>query len=591
MDLNIFLRLTPPKVLLLSSAALLGLTVSAFAKGGWRSLVDKSEAEAQALATVRQEKYAALTQGDSETIGRFARENCPELNADMIEKGLSLYFEEKVEKWQRRSTLSGRNAIEEVNQKMRVKSQYNLGPDSLEAWQQTLSAASARYPVLHFQYVAFQGLGEVIKKAREMLYPEQELENDQLINLSYVLNRTAHVKGSMKIGNEVTRFKNLHKHLSNKLRELMGFEEDAFQKEFVKESIVKVIDVEYRKKNILPKEMVGDLGFRPAVAQWTKNKPINKDSHDWGHGDMMISLVKGFATKTIIHSYFYPSVTGEYDPFEFLSEKLNSEDPFIISCSFIPYTPKLFLQRGEKGVMLSKNTAFAVSEPKFYEDIENDLKTKFPEIKLEEPLSEEHLRYLKSKEYEKTKNAPGFVNDICKRQDNSPKPMILACCNNDAGPLRKGAFHNATLDLLSEGDSEEHALVALNFNFVMGNLEESSHSAGDYKHMAVVVPGHYISVVENDEELPYILEGGGHSSATAILSAVVSHVRGLFPHLTHLQVREAVLSGANRDFEGYDEEVHGQGMINLKGALDVANNFQPLVIDQLNENNQPVNPP
>ncbi|MBY0501167.1 MAG: hypothetical protein K2P93_04110 [Alphaproteobacteria bacterium] len=112
--------------------------------------------------------------------------------------------------------------------------------------------------------------------------------------------------------------------------------------------------------------------------------------------------------------------------------------------------------------------------------------------------------------------------------------------------------------------------MALNYNFTTQALQEDSYSAGEYKDMAVVIPSAYVVVNEGGEEsLPYFMLGG-HSSATAILSSLTSVIRGFYPMLDHLQIKQAILEGANRTFHGYNADLHGQGMFNLKGALEIA---------------------
>jgi hypothetical protein len=51
---------------------------------------------------------------------------------------------------------------------------------------------------------------------------------------------------------------------------------------------------------------------------------------------------------------------------------------------------------------------------------------------------------------------------------------------------------------------------------------------------------------------------------------VTSIVCGHYPELNRQEIRKAILEGANKNFPGYMEEMHGQGMLNLKGALAVA---------------------
>jgi len=574
---NIVLNTTTKSLVLKSTAALLTLTFlasSAYAKGTWRSFVDKDEAEAKRIATEKHQKYAEFPNSDFEIVSNFVKQNCPNLNPDMIEKGLSLFFEEKVAKWQRRSTLSGRDAITEISNSMSSKSNFNYEPESLETWSKTLTQASQRYPVLYFQYMASKGLTEVMKKARALLSPD-EVENDVVMNLSYVLNRASHVRKLMNVENETKRFKNLHLHLSKKLRDLMGFEEDALQKAFEKTPIVKIIDPEYKKDNLLPIGMVADAVYRPAPFIWTKTEPINDNSHEWGHGDMMIGLVKNFAPLSGIHSYITLS-TGDYDPLDF--SRIDSEDPLIYNCSFIPRGVFYFLQPSLEGIKLDKTTSEALRMPGVFESWKKIFSDKFPDIELESVLSREQLEFLRAKEDEnfRSKNAPNHAKDLVVGRNGQQTHMLMAAPSNDSGPLKHNEFHNGWIKLLNDKDTKDHALVALNYDFTTQALVEKSHSAGDYKDMAVVVPSTFVSVTEGEESLPYVYNGGGHSSATVILSSIVSHVRGHYPKLTHLQVREAILKGANRTFEGYKEELHGQGMVNLKGALQLAREMAAL---------------
>lgn len=187
-------------------------------------------------------------------------------------------------------------------------------------------------------------------------------------------------------------------------------------------------------------------------------------------------------------------------------------------------------------------------------------------------LDEEQIEHLKKEEARNIRSAesPSLVKKLVAGPNGDKTHLIVASSHNDPGPLVKKGFHAGWIKLLDEEITQEHALVALNYNFFKNALEEGSHSAGEYKDMAVVVPAAYVTVCENDKEaLPYF-GFGGHSCATAILSSITSLIRAYFPQLNHLEIKQAILEGANRSFEGYNEELHGRGMLNIKGAFDIA---------------------
>ncbi|MBP6951281.1 MAG: hypothetical protein KA112_01465 [Alphaproteobacteria bacterium] len=248
------------------------------------------------------------------------------------------------------------------------------------------------------------------------------------------------------------------------------------------------------------------------------------------------------------------------------------KQPIVFNCSFLPLGGHYYVQPAPGKFAFEPPSSERYKFPETFQSWKDTIIAKYPEKDWTKDFNDEELKLLEEIENANLRSAeaPLHLKKLVTGPDGSKTNLVVAGHSNDSGPLVKSGFHTGWIKLLNEEVTQEHALVALNYNFITEALETDSHSAGEYKDMAVVIPSAYVAVNEKTEEsLPYFCHGG-HSSATAILSSLTSVIRGLYPTLTHLQVKQAILQGANRTFGGYNEDLHGQGMFNLKGALQIA---------------------
>jgi hypothetical protein len=566
--MSISFRTFTQKLALLTSIV---LPPAVHAQGEWLSHAVKGEEEASHVATRKYEKYNAISAKNIQDIEAYAAKHCPEVNADMLSEGLTRFFNDKQTKWQSRSTLRGRAAVNEALKVMSSKALYNFESETPEEWRKVLTEASQNHASLYFQSEALKGLDVV--KAKAMNNLTQGLDNAEIEKHAFTLGYVAKILQTMNIDHEIERFKKLHTHLNQKLLNLMGIEPDQLQQNFQTVlPAVAIIDVEF-KKNIVGDTKPYAIDRQPSFTTWKKGDSVNHEATDWGHGDLINALIGTVSPKATLHRYYESTETSDYDAFgqNVVDHYAKISSPVIFNCSFIPSGNHYFLTAGDRGIRLDSTVDDGLKQPNFFESLKQTLGDKFPEKDVTSLLDEEQLAFLKEKENEnmKSKNAPESAKTLVQGPNKDQTHLIVASPTNNPGPLVREGYHNARIKLLDEKETQDHALVALNFDFTAGNLCEKSHSAGEYKHMAVVVPATFVSVMEEGNSLPYITYGG-HSSATALLSGFSSHIRGHYPELDHLEVRKAILESANRSYPGYNETEHGQGMLNLKGALQRA---------------------
>jgi hypothetical protein len=557
------------RVLLQKLVLMTNVTLSpvVYAKGEWRNYASEGAEEACEFATRKYQTYSSVAEKNIQEIEAYAAIHCPEVNADMLGEGLKRFFNDKKAKWEHRSTLKGLAAVKEASKAMTSKALYTFEPETLEEWGKVLKEASQNHAILYFQAEALKGLEVVKTKAMGSL--TQGLDNAEIESHAFTLGFTAKILQIMNIDHEIKRFKNLQTHLTQKILNLLGIEGDQLQQDFQTAPVVAVIDVEF-KKNITGVTSPHSIDRQPSFSPWKKGD-IMDYATDWGHGDMVAGLVSTVSPKAVIHRYYSSTQEDGSDVFgkdvaDHYADRVSN--PVIFNCSFLLLGNYYFLNAGTDGIRFGSNESNSFRQAYFFESLKRNLKDKFSERDITGPLDEEQLAFLIEKENEdvKSKGAPERVKTLVQGPKGDQTHLIVASPSNNTGPLVKKGHHHGWIKLLDEAETQEHALVALNYDFTTGALWEKSHSAGEYKDRALVVPAAFVGVSEEGNPLSYITLGG-HSSATAILSSFASHVRGHYPELNHLEVKQAILEGANRAYPGYNEEDHGQGIPNLKGAL------------------------
>ena len=564
-------------VVLIASAASIPLLLAssnAYSQGNWSSLLDiDREKEAQVHAKIKLQKHSIVSEDKIRDVESYVTNNCPELNSDIIQYGLTSFFKEKREKWERRSTLSLTKAQNEEKSSRTIRALYKHGPQTSQEWNQLLSQVVEGYDVLSFQQQAKKGLEVIIAKAREHLKPENSLTAEaEEMHAAMIVSARSFLK-TMKIENKIKRFQQLYPFFIQKQKELMGISAEHFQNPAAVTPLLVIIDGTFRKPSLLPESARSCYDLQPPAVSWKKEDPLH-EAREWEHGDLMIGLSQTFSPLTTHHGCYYSTSNDHFDPLGEVSAvhyaALNQ--PVVFNCSFLPLGGHYYLHPTTGSINFDTPSSERLKLPETFQSWKSRVTQSHSEKEWTGILDDERLNLLKEMEDTDPRSAaaPLHLKKLVTGPDESKTHLVVASPTNDSGPLVKKGFHTGWIKLLNEDITQEHALVALNYNFITEALETDSHSAGEYKDMAVVIPSAYVAVNEKAEEsLPYFCHGG-HSSATAILSSLTSVIRGLYPTLTHVQVKQAILQGANRTFKDYDEKLHGQGMFNLKGALEIA---------------------
>lgn len=560
------------------------LTSQAYSLGKWGNtvLID-SEEQAKAFARAKADTYAAITDKKIDKVLTFVRESYPDYNAHIISFGLHDFFHRKQRKWNTRTSLTSKEAYKEVQSSIAKKELFKFGPESLGNWEKILNEAISDYENLFLQHYTIKALEKILDTEHSSLGQlktgeQPSRQYDALAKHASRVTILSPILKSMKIDHEIDRIKNIYSFLTEHIKKLIGASELPPPPETSKGAVVGVIDPYFNGKYIPnPEKMTVNFEKRPTYQKWEQGKYLHETVEgDYYHGDKMYSLIKALAkdlpTSFSIHGIFY-STTGEsaFDgnrPAYYASLNL----PTIFNCSFIPPGVHYYLEQTDQGeIKLDSNTDDARKHPDHFKSCISKLAEAFPNRQAGEFLSEEHIQFLQKveDEDEHSKKAPELAKRLVKGPNNDQIHIIIASPCNNSGPLVKKKFHNGWIKLLSDPEIEDHALVALNYDFCKEDIAEGSHTAGEYQDIAVLVPARYLIVFEDQSPLPHTF-AGGHSSATAILSASTATVRFYYPDLSHREVKRAILEGANKDFKGYSLERHGQGMLNLKRSLEIA---------------------
>jgi hypothetical protein len=518
----------------------LALCISTVQAGQWFDLMQKGKVEeAESRAYFKCYHYAendpSLDQ--HEEITKYINQYLPNLNRETTNGGIFIFFREKILKWEGRRI--GAQACFDKT----------LNPD----YEEELKAAVSKFASLSFQHQAINALKEIRLhvKSQKKTSGSSSFENT-VENLLKV----------MKIGKDVQRLQQLHENLNEKLKKLMGIEAEQMSKPFKKPSIVSVIDIDFTK-DIHGKPPYG-IEFQDNVPQRQEGAHLSL-ALNYGHGDFMVDLVKTFSPQSEIVRSIAQCLKNFCSSNE--PHKDSSRASIVFNCSWNPLAPHTRLQKDGPEIQWS----FLDRSVDLYK---SSLKKEFPDKNADGPLDREQLEFLQNLENMELIQIPyPFLarSLVLPEKKRGTSHLLIAAPDNSPGPLVKEEFHNGRIRLLDDDDTKKYALVALNYDIMTGDLVTSSKSAGEYKDMAVAVPATYVSHMDQSRgPIPLFSSTGGHSSASAILSAVISSVHGYYPELTAKEVKMAILRGADKTFAGYQEERHGQGMLNLKGALAVA---------------------
>ena len=85
--LNVFLIASATSIPLLLASS------NAYSQGNWSSLLDiDREKEAQVHAKTKLQKHSVVSEDKIRDVESYVRNNCPELNSDIIQYGLTSFF-------------------------------------------------------------------------------------------------------------------------------------------------------------------------------------------------------------------------------------------------------------------------------------------------------------------------------------------------------------------------------------------------------------------------------------------------------------------------------------------------------------------
>jgi hypothetical protein len=543
------------------ACSVLTFSVSSLKAGEWFHLAKKAQYGAARQKALHKKAYyeqkAAdyLTDAKIQGISSYIRQFFPHLNADIVETGITLFFTKKQNKWLKRS-IDIRDTCQLKKDFTRlINKDPTLGEKSLGS---LLSYACVNSHSLFFEYQAISAL-KTIRMHHKIHLPENALVKQSVAELLQI----------MKLDKEILKLQALHTALEQKKKDLLGIETAQISKPYKSQSIVVVVDPEFQQE-LQGQNKPWDIDQQPAFSKWQKGDPLH-EALDWMHGDFMAYHAQTLSPLSTIHRAYYHDTIHENFFSEMLLEYSTMNCPVIFSCSFMLSGLYYDLEKKNDGTTWWKKNP--VSPPQTIQSFKSALAQAFPNESSEGPLSPDQLAFLQNLEEETYPCARKSVEDalnLVVGPEKDQTHLLIPGASNSRGPLVKEGFHAGWIKILDEDETKDHALIALNYDFTTGALVGDSHSAGEYKEITVVVPAAYASYFEPSWcTLPHFYLGG-HSSATAILSAVTSIVRGHYPDLTHTEIRTAILQGANKSFTGYKESLHGQGMLNLKGALAVA---------------------
>lgn len=459
----------------------------------------------------------------------------------------------------------------------RVHSLYEFGPQTNEEWRAALGDAEKKYPSLYVEHEALKGLKVILETARSSISSMPPCPND--FSPSYLNELRLHTQTinsvvdfledmSPEVTARIRDFQSLQKFWIKKQKDLLGIDDSSFTQNL--SCILAVVDVDYKDKDQTlgsPSHAIVGINEIPSKKAWTDDTPLDLIS-SWPHGNFMFTITENFVTTTH-HPYYYPGLSDKYCPFTILKEWYKG--PTVYSLSFHPRCLYPFLKKDDSGqIIFNSSSQEEIKSPGNIAYWKNLLTDRYPTKSVDGPLDDEQLGYLKSEEEKNraSREASERLAEVVDHEAN-PRQIVVVAPLNEVGALQRtpDAYSSGRIKFLDDLRAYEHAIVALNYNSLEDRLE--SCSAGDFQEIALIVPSAQMAIVGKETPLPYI-RAGGNSSATAITSAVVSRLQMRYPDLTYKEFKQALFEGANKTFTGYDPSLHGQGMLNLRGALEIA---------------------
>lgn len=566
--------------------SLLTLSSSSYAtKGEWMKEVLGGEYP-KAVAKAMEGKYGVI---DTELYRQKANEvtqiyeyaqthvlpKNENLNLYLLKRGLLTFQQEQSHFWEIVNASDARTNYGKALELSTIHALYEFGPQDNAEWTRVFADAEKKYSSLYAEHEALKDLKAILETARRSIssmppcpenVPSSYLNELKLHTraMNYVMDFLTDM--SQEINAMIRDFQNLQKFWIKKQKDLLEIDDSCFVSNLA--CTLVVVDVDYRKSDkTLGGHTVIGINDLPPKKAWTDDTSLDLLS-SWPHGNFMFTITQNFVSTTH-HPYYYPGLSDKFCPFTTMKKWY--KNPVVYSLSFHPNCLYPFLKKdGSEKIMFNSSSQEEIKAPGNIAYWKNLLQDRYPTKSVDGPLDEEQLGYLKSEE-EKNRASREASERLAKVVDDETnlRQIVVLAPLNEPGPLQRNpdAFSSGRIKFLDDPRAYEHAIVALNYNILEGRLE--SCSAGEFQDIVLVVPAAQMAVLEEGNPIPYI-RAGGNSAATAMTSALVSRVQMKYPDLRYNEVKQALFEGANKKFTGYDQSLHGHGMLNLGGALEVA---------------------
>ena len=163
--------------------------------------------------------------------------------------------------------------------------------------------------------------------------------------------------------------------------------------------------------------------------------------------------------------------------------------------------------------------------------------------------------------------------------ENTEMVMVASAGNQRLGfstfPAHLAVLADENGELVFDG----RIIVAGNYNLRTEKHASSSNKAGtvcfDYngnnscdsgyriKDFYLMAPGQYVAAPDKDGEYR---TNSGTSMAAPVISGAVAIIHQMWPHMKGNNIAKLLLETGNKDIPNYDENIHGQGLLDLDAA-------------------------
>ena len=172
------------------------------------------------------------------------------------------------------------------------------------------------------------------------------------------------------------------------------------------------------------------------------------------------------------------------------------------------------------------------------------------------------------------------LSKMIKNFGDSEMVMVAAAGNQRLGfstfPAHYAVYTDETGALAFDG----RIIVAGNYDIKLNALASSSNAAGTVcydtelgtntcdsgyriKDFYLMAPGQYVASTDANGEYKTL---SGTSMAAPVISGAVALIHQMWPHMKGTNIAKLLLNTGNKDIPNYDENIHGQGLLDLDMA-------------------------